>query len=253
MNPKNKTNSAKLPFLFVNMAMTADGKIATANRAVSSCGSKHDQENMMLLRTRADAIIFGARTADVNPVTMGPGGVKYRRMRLRNGLAEYNLRVIVSGSGAVDPDAEIFKHKFSPIVILTTSRAGAKRLKKLREVADEVKVLGRREIDFPAALRWLREKWKVKSLLCEGGGELNDGFFRARLVNELHLTICPKIFGGQNAPTISDGAGAGMLADSAYLKLKSMKRVGDELFTVYECFPSARRAISQSKSARRLR
>lgn len=253
VNAKNKTNGAKLPFLFVNMAMTADGKIATANRAVSSCGSKHDQENMMLLRTRADAIIFGARTADVNPVTMGPGGVKYRRMRLRNGLAEYNLRVIVSGSGAVDPDAEIFKHKFSPIVILTTSRAGAKRLKKLREVADEVKVLGRREIDFPAALRWLREKWKVKSLLCEGGGELNDGFFRARLVNELHLTICPKIFGGQNAPTISDGAGAGMLADSAYLKLKSMKRVGDELFTVYECFPSARRAKSQSKSARRLR
>ena len=39
-------------------------------------------------------------------------------------------------------------------------------------------------------------------LLCEGGGELNDALFRGGLVNELHLTICPKIFGGRHAPPI---------------------------------------------------
>lgn len=235
------------------MAITADGKIATANRAVSSFGSKHDQENLLALRSTADAVMAGARTADLNPVTLGPGAAKYRRMRMRRGLTEFNLRVIVSGSGAVDPNAEIFKHKFSPVIILTTLRASEERLKKLREVADEVKILGRSEIDFHAALIWLREKWKVNRLLCEGGGELNDGLFRARLVNQLHLTICPKIFGGRAAPTIADGAGVPMLADAAQAKLKSMKRVGDELFVVYDCFVSARRAKSQSKSARRLR
>ena len=80
---------------------------------------------------------------------------------------------------------------------------------------------------------WLREKWNVRRLLCEGGGELNDALFRAGLVDELHLTICPKIFGGRTAPTIAEGDGVPKLANAAQLKLKSMKRVGDELFVVY--------------------
>ena len=83
-------------------------------------------------------------------------------------------------------------------------------------------------------MEWLREKWNVKRLLCEGGGELNGALFRAGLVNELHLTVCPKIFGGRDAPTIADGAEALKLADATRLTLKSMKRVGDELFLVYD-------------------
>ncbi|MEI9963030.1 MAG: dihydrofolate reductase family protein [Limisphaerales bacterium] len=46
----------------------------------------------------------------------------------------------------------------------------------------------------------------MKRLLCEGGAELSDALFRAGLVNELHLTICPKIFGGRTAPTIAEGS-----------------------------------------------
>jgi riboflavin biosynthesis pyrimidine reductase len=65
----------------------------------------------------------GARTADLNPINMGPGPAKYRRLRLRRGLAEFNLRVIVSRSGTVNPGAEIFRRRFSPIIILTTRRA----------------------------------------------------------------------------------------------------------------------------------
>src|SRR5439155_6597382 len=79
-----------------------------------------------------------------------------------------------------------------------------------------------------------RGKWNVRRLLCEGGGELNGALFRAGLVNELHLTICPKIFGGRDAPTIADGKGVLHLADTTRLKLKSMKRAGDELFLVYD-------------------
>jgi riboflavin-specific deaminase-like protein len=215
------------------MAITADGKIATANRAVSSFGSKRDKEHLLELRATADAVMSGAGTVNSGPINLGPGPAKYRRLRTRRGLAEYNLRIIASGGGGVNPDAEIFKQKFSPIIILTTGRASEDKLKKLRELATEVKILGPREIDFHKALRWLREKWKVKRLLCEGGGELNDALFRAGLVNELHLTICPKIFGGRTAPTIAEGIGAAKLSNAARLKLKSMKRIGDELFVVY--------------------
>jgi riboflavin-specific deaminase-like protein len=225
--------SPPLPFLLVNMAMTADGKIATANRAVSSFGSRRDREHLLQLRATADAVMAGARTADLNPINMGPGPAKYRRLRLRRGLAEFNLRVIVSRSGTVNPGAEIFRRRFSPIIILTTRRATSGRLKKLRALAAEVRICGAKEINFPRALRWLRKKWGIKRLLCEGGGELNDALFRAGLVNELRLTVCPKIFGGRAAPTIADGLGAGSLARATQLELQSARRQGDELFLVY--------------------
>ena len=96
-----------------------------------------------------------------------------------------------------------------------------------------MKICGAKGIIWRSALRWLRKKWGVKRLLCEGGGELNSALFRAGLVDELHLTVCPRVFGGRHAPTIADGVGVEHLADAARLKMKSMKRVGDEFFLVY--------------------
>ena len=235
MSPKPKVRSPKprLPFVWVNMAMTADGKIATANRAVSSFGSARDHEHLLELRATADAVMAGARTVDSAAINLGPGPARFRRQRLKNGLAEYNLRVIVSGSGSLDPGAEVFQHRFSPIIVLTTGRASQAKLRQLRAVADEVKVCGRQEINFREAFCWLRGKWEVQRLLCEGGGGLNDALFRAGLVDELHLTICPKVFGGRNAPTIVDGKGFQRLAEALPLQIKSFKRIGNEVFAVF--------------------
>src|SRR5580765_74139 len=150
---RHTTDQARgLPFVLVNMAMTADGKIATTNRAVSSFGSQRDHENLLLLRATADAVMAGARTVDLNKINMGPGAAKYRRLRIKSGLAEYNLRIVVSRSGSVAPEAEAFQKRFSPIIILTSGAAPARRLARLREVADEVKVLGMEEINFVQAL-----------------------------------------------------------------------------------------------------
>jgi 2,5-diamino-6-(ribosylamino)-4(3H)-pyrimidinone 5'-phosphate reductase len=251
---ENRPRTA-LPYVLVNMAMTADGKIATANRVVSSFGSRRDQENLLALRATADAVMAGARTVDLNQINMGPGPEKYRTQRVRNGLAEYNLRVVVSRSGTVKTTAEIFRRRFSPIIILTTERAKG-RLKRLEGVADEVKLCGKREVDFRKALAWLRGTRGVRRLVCEGGGELNDALFRAGLVDELHLTVCPKIFGGRNAPTIADGLGMGRIDRAVPLKLKSARRQGEEMVFVYvraAAASSARRARSQSKSESRLR
>jgi riboflavin-specific deaminase-like protein len=222
------------------MAMTADGKIAPASRVFAPFGSARDQELLLRLRARADAVMAGARTIDSFPVKLSPGGEKYRELRRRSGLAEFNLRVVVSGSGTLDPVAEIFRHRFSPIIVLTTERITGARLKRLQAVADAVKVCGRDELDFATALRWLRTEWGVKRLLCEGGGELNAALFRLGLVDELYLTICPLVFGGRAAPTIADGAGAQTLAQAANLRLKSMERVGDEVFLVFRAEKAAR-------------
>jgi riboflavin-specific deaminase-like protein len=234
MNPRTKVPSPKLPFVLVNMAMTADGKIATANRSVHSFSSRRDLEHLYELRATADAVMCGARTVEISGTILGTGGEKFRKLRLKRGLAEYSLRIIVSGSGSINPRAAIFKKHFSPVVILTTARASKTKLRSLRMIADEVKVCGKREINFAAALGWLRAKWGVTRLLCEGGGELNDALFRADLVDELHLTICPKIFGGRNAPTIADGEGFSRLAEAATLQIRSFRLVGGEAFAVFQ-------------------
>src|SRR5580658_6993720 len=226
-------NRRGLPYIFLNAAITADGKIAPASRRFEPFGGPRDREHLLELRATADAVMAGARTVDLDRVNMGPGPVKYRRIRLKRGLAEYNLRIIVSGGGTIDPGAEIFRHRFSPIIILTSERASPRNLRRLQTVADEVKICGASEVDFEAALRWLRAKWKVKRLLCEGGGEVNGALFKAGLVDELHLTICPLIFGGRDAPTLADGAGIERLAQAARLRLVSMKRFEAGLFLVY--------------------
>ena len=227
----------ELPFVFVNVAATADGKLAPANRHFIPFGSKRDQTLLLELRARADAVMSGARTIDSSSVTLGPGGEKYRKLRRRRGLAEYNLRVIVSGAATVDSRAKIFRRQFSPIILLTTERAPKSKVERLRRLGVAVEICGRRELDFVYALRLLRKKWKVKRLLCEGGGELNNALFRAGLVNEVYVTLCPVIFGGRDAPTMADGDGVEKLSEATRLKMKSMKRVGDELFLVYRVLP----------------
>ena len=225
--------SDKLPFVFSNFAITADGKIAFANHRFVPFAGKRDQEHMMELRATADAVMSGARTVDLNPATLGPGGAEYRKQRLKRKLQEYNLRIIVSGSGSIDPKAEIFKHKFSPIIVLTTGRSTIKTRQRLEAMGVIVKICGQEDINFRSAFLWLRKEWNVKRLLCEGGGELHDAIIRAGLLNELHLTISPKIFGGRDAPTLADGVGFSKLAQAAQLKLKSARRVGNEMFLVY--------------------
>ena len=217
----------------MNMSMSADGKIATQNREVSTFSSKRDHEHLLALRSTADAVMCGARTVDLNEINLGPGGVKWRRKRLRASLSEYNLRVVVTGSGSLKPNAELFRHRFSPILILTTGRITKRKLQALQRVADEVRICGDRDIDWRETLTWLRRERGIKRLMVEGGGDLNDALFRTGLVDELHLTVCPVIIGGRNAPTIADGVGVDSLEKCFGMKLTRWRFVGNEVFAVF--------------------
>jgi len=221
------------PYVLLNMSMSADGKIASPERRINHFSSPRDHERLYQLRATADAIMNGARTVDTEPVRMDTGPERFRRLRLRSGLREHALRVIVSGSGSVNPRAEVFRHRFSPIVILTTERCPQPARQRLESVADQLIAAGESCIDFAAALRELRRQWRVQRLLCEGGGALNDALFRADLIDEINLTICPLIIGGVAAPTISDGEGIARLADARRFTLARRKRIGDELFLTY--------------------
>lgn len=221
------------PFVFINVATTVDGKLAPENRRFVPFGSRRDLDFLYQLRARADAVLMGARTVDCAPGHYGPGPAKYRRMRINRGLPEYNLRVVASGRGTLSPRADIFRYRFSPIIVLTSARASVRNLRRLRGAADDVEIFGDRQLDFSAAFRWLEKKWRVKKILCEGGGELNTALIRQNLVDEIYVTICPLIFGGRGAPTLADGRGVSRIEQATGLRIKSLKRIGQEIFLVY--------------------
>jgi len=224
---------AERPYVLINMAISADGKIASARRNVNHFSSPHDHEHLYELRATSDAVMNGARTVDTAPIKMDSGPARYRRKRLRAGLAEHPLRVIATGSGSLNPDAEVFNHDFSPIIILTTQRCPKRKLAAFERHHASVYILPSSKINFKSALAYLKKQHGVNRLLCEGGGELNDALFRADLVDEIHLTVCPVLIGGRAAPTISDGAGFARLADASRYEIVKRRRVGDELYLTY--------------------
>lgn len=82
-------------------------------------------------------------------------------------------------------------------------------------------------VDLPELLRSLRDEG-VKALLCEGGPRLHAEMQRLGLVDELFLTIAPKLTGGE-APRILEGE----LPEVAELELAWLLERDGELFARY--------------------
>jgi 5-amino-6-(5-phosphoribosylamino)uracil reductase len=79
----------------------------------------------------------------------------------------------------------------------------------------------------------LRSHYGVKRLVCEGGAQIFRSLLTAGLVDEIHLTCVPRIFGGLAAPTLTGLAGD-FLPRSAELRLRSMEVVDGECFLRYK-------------------
>lgn len=221
------------PFVLLNLAMTADAKIATASRKTTTFGSPADVEHLYELRATSDALLCGARTLMETDATLGNGGRRFDQRRVAAGLSRYPIRVLVTGTGSITPRAPVWSRKGGPIVVLTTAKAGKETLARLSRNADWVRVYPDDSIDFVDALAWLQRTYGVRRVLGEGGGELNDALFRSGLVDEINLTWCPWGFGGRAAPTLSDGIGFPTLGQAAPFRLHSLTSAGNELFLVY--------------------
>jgi len=219
------------PFVYVNMAMTADGKITSARREEPQFTSRLDKKTMDRLRAEADAVLIGAGTlrGDDPPLHIRDAEMKAYRQSL--GKPEHLLNVLVTASAAVDAGARFFTSAgASACIVATVEEAPKARVASLTRVA-EVWTLGRGRVDVVAVLSRLKARG-VARLLVEGGGELNWSFFEADVVDELYVTVAPAILGGREAPTLCEGAGFAM-ADKRALRLLSSEAIDDELFCRY--------------------
>jgi riboflavin-specific deaminase-like protein len=221
------------PFVFLNMAMTFDGKTSTVERRPTDWTSKRDKRRMLELRATADAVMVGARTAETDRISLSIPDDRLQRARVCRGQPPHPLRVIVSANASFRENIRAFERQVSPVLIFTSRRAPRAKLDRLARLPDvHVYVVGERDVDVPLMLDILARDWKVKRLLCEGGASLNWSLFAARAVDEVFVTLCPRIFGGATAPTLVDGAG--FPRDTVVnAKLLRCERKGQELYLRY--------------------
>lgn len=218
------------PFVTANFAVTADGKISTRNRTPSDFSSPGDKRRLLEIRATCDAILVGARTLGTDSMSMGLPAADLQAARARRGKPTHPLRVILSNSGKLAPTLRVFDTPKLPTPIVFTTRAMPSRtVSKLAPLCDLYLHLSP-EVNLRAMLLTLREDYGVKRVVCEGGGTLLHALLTLDLVDELHVTFCPRIFGGVAAPTLTGPPGA-FLPASIPLRLAEAVPVGDELFT----------------------
>lgn len=200
------------PYVFINMVATIDGKTISGDREedVMDLGSKNDHILMRRIEDQADAVIIGGRTVRATTPKWDP---------------KTAIRVAVTRSGQIDFEKKFFTGVGRAFVAcpLGTQIEAPAGVEVLRSEGDE--------INFEDLLRRLK-KLGATRLLCFGGSELNAEFLRRDLVDELFLTVAPKVKLGRSLPTY---AGGEPLTREQMLRFRLIEHhvIEDEVFLRY--------------------
>jgi len=215
----------------VNFATTWDGRVTTRSKTAVDFTSPDDKQRLLEIRATGDALLVGAGTVAADNMAMGLPSEALRAARVARGQSPYPLRVILTNSGRLDIDLKVFQKSFSPIVIFSTKRMPKTVRDGLRTKA-AIHLEDRLTVDLKRMLATLRREYAVRRVVCEGGPQLFRSLLAEDLVDEVHLTFCPRIFGSDKAPAITGPAGE-YLPASVHCGLRAMKVVRDECFLRY--------------------
>ena len=208
------------PYLVLNMVSSLDGK-ATIDWRTRGLSTELDRQLFHHLRTQADAVMAGAGTVRIERYGRMAKSDELRDKREREGLDRDPLAVIVSARLDLPADLPLLNEPEQRVVVGTGSDA------TLEGLGDQVEYARVGE-DLQLLMARLREDYGIRSVLCEGGPTLNSHLLAAGLVDELFLTLHPKLAGGAAALTIVAGR---PLVEPAELELVSVAEGGGDLFT----------------------
>ncbi len=211
------------PFVATNFAVTLDGR-ATIGGTSGTIGSDTDTAMLVGLRGRFDAVMIGAGTMRAERYGDMVPRREVRDARESLGLPPVPLMILVSGRLDLPWDAPLFADGGGRVLIFTSSETGPP------ETTADVRVIRHEDsVDLVAALRQLRDEYDVRALLCEGGPRLHGQLWAAGLVDELFLTMAPRLTGG-DGPRIVEGS---PLPVTSELELTWLLEDNGELFSRY--------------------
>jgi riboflavin biosynthesis pyrimidine reductase len=167
---------------------------------------------MRNIQSQADAVMIGAQTVRITK------GLWYPK-RL--------IRVVVTASGKMNQKSRFFTDAPEKAIV-----ACPKGVKPSVPKGVQVFSKGQKELDLKSLMRFLRKEKGVRTLLIEGGSELNASVLSLELVDELFLTLAPKIKLGRETPTYAGGKPLPRSKIQTF-KLLEENRLGDELFLRY--------------------
>src|SRR4051794_24038018 len=205
------------------MISTADGRATIKGRA-GHIANRADYELFHATRARMDGILVGAETIRVESYGRTINNAEARDRREREGLPADAVTVLATRRVLLPADVGLLRAAENTIIVLTPSEEG----ELPAEAAATVQYL--REPDMTTGVRRLRSEYGIRSLVCEGGPNLNATLLPAGLIDELHLVYAPKLAGGPAPLTILAGDELDPPID---LELLTLHESGGYLFSRY--------------------
>jgi riboflavin-specific deaminase-like protein len=236
------------PHVLLNMVSTVDGRATVGGRS-GPLGSRADRRLFHELRAAVDAVMAGAGTVRAERYGRIIPEPSRRRRRRERGLSEEPLACIVSARLSLAPQLPLLSDPAARVVILTAS---PERLPQTAARLDYVRARRGDRLDLPAALAELRDRFAVRTLLCEGGPHLNSQLLAAGLVDELFLSLSPKLAGGDpqaGDPPLRILAGE-ELEPPVELELRGALRSDSQLFLHYGVPAAAPERVSRETMLR---
>lgn len=211
------------PLVILKMAVTLDGKTATAageSRWITGPAARRDAHR---LRSEVDAVMVGVNTvlADDPQLTA----------RSSRPVTRQPLRVIMDSALRIPITARVVSPRLRHgTLIATTRHAPRARLVRLRRRGISVLPLPAEKgrVSLRACLRHLA-RLGINRMLIEGGSELAASALRAGVVDRLRLYIAPRLLGGNDAKGVIGGACPPRLSQTLSVSHLSVKKIGMDL------------------------
>ena len=200
----------KRPYVVINCAMSADGKIASPSGKQIRISCDQDIKRMYELRNNSDAVLVGINTilSDDPKLTVKEKYVKNPKQPIR----------IVLDTNCKTPVDSLVVNNVSKTIIVTGKKCNKKYGRNVEIIVCEIDDNGL--INLEKLLDILSNKG-INKLMVEGGGAVIWNFLNKRLVDDFFIYVGPMIIGGKKTPTIGDGKDFKKL-----LKLINTKNIG---------------------------
>jgi riboflavin-specific deaminase-like protein len=213
------------PYTLANFIASADGRAAFHGRS-GALGDDGDRAMFHGLREQVDAVVVGTGTLAIERYGRLVRDPVRRQRRIAAGLAAEPVAVVITRSGTVPLSIPLFEEPEARVWVYTGDH-----LAPVQTAAQvEVRECLPNDLTNKSVLEDLRRRG-VRTLLCEGGPTLFGALVRDGLLDELFLTLAPKLTGGGTGPAMTQGP---ELPEPALLSLKwALERAGS-LYLRYE-------------------